>query len=80
MIVTSFQDLKLCEKQISATFSDSELINSLQKWYKSVLFVRNKKMSEKSVFRKASTPEMTSQSLPVSCFWSRGMVLRSSSF
>ena len=34
----------------------------------------NKKMTEKSVFRDARTPEMTSQSFPVSCFWSRGFV------
>ena len=31
-------------------------------------------MSEKSVFHKAWSPEMTSQSFPVSCFWSRGFV------
>ena len=31
-------------------------------------------MSEKSVFREAWSPEMTSQSFPVSCFWSRGFV------
>ena len=30
LIVTSFQDLKLCEKQISPTFSDSGLINLLK--------------------------------------------------
>ena len=40
MIMTSFQDLKLCEKLISSTFSDSELINSLKKLYKSALFIR----------------------------------------
>ena len=34
----------------------------------------NKKMTEKSVFRKAWGPEMTSQSFPVSCFWPRGFV------
>ena len=31
-------------------------------------------MPEKSVFRKAWSPEMKSQSFPVSCFWSRGFV------
>ena len=31
-------------------------------------------MSEKSVFREAWSSEMTSQSLPVLCFWSRGFV------
>ena len=34
------------------------------------------KLSEKSVFRKASSPEMMSQSFPVSCFWFRGFVPR----
>ena len=34
----------------------------------------NKKMTDKSVFREAWSPEMTSQSLPVSCFWSYGFV------
>ena len=38
------------------------------------LLAYNQKMSEKSVFRKASNPEMTSQSFPVSCVWSRGFV------
>ena len=31
-------------------------------------------MSEKSVFCEASSPEIMSQSFPVSCFWSRGFV------
>ena len=74
MIVTSFQDLKLCEKQISPTFSHSELINSLKNGTKVHCFKENKKVSEKSVFSKASSPEMTSQSFPVSWFWSRGFV------
>ena len=34
----------------------------------------NKKMTEKSVFREAWSPELTSQSFPVSCFWCRGFV------
>ena len=34
------------------------------------LLAHNQKMTEKSVFRKASSPEMRSQSFPVSCFWS----------
>ena len=34
----------------------------------------NKKMTEKSVFCKAWSPELTSQSFPVSCFWCRGFV------
>ena len=68
MIVTSFQDLKLLEKQISPTFSyfpinNALLYHSLAKW-----LTLNKKMIEKSVFREASSPEMTSQSFPASCF------------
>ena len=31
-------------------------------------------MSQKSVFREAASPEMTSQSFPVSCFSSRGFI------
>ena len=32
-------------------------------------------MTEKSVFREAWSPELMSQSFPVSCFWCRGFVL-----
>ena len=39
---------------------------------KCTVYKKYKKMSEKSVFRKASSPEMTLRSFPVSCFWSRG--------
>ena len=38
------------------------------------LFKENRKMSEKSVFPETVSPEMTSQSFPVSRFWSRGFV------
>ena len=31
-------------------------------------------MNEKSVFREAWSPELTSQSFPVSCFWCPGFV------
>ena len=31
-------------------------------------------MTEKSVFREAWSPELTSQSFPVPCFWSRSFV------
>ena len=34
----------------------------------------NKKVTKKFVFRETWSPEMTSQSFPVSCFWSRGFV------
>ena len=73
-IVRSFQDSKLQEKQISPTFSyflisNALLYHSLANW-----LAPNKKMTEKSVFREARNPEMTSQPFPVSCFWSRGFV------
>ena len=74
MIVTSFQDFKLREKQISQSFSYCELINSLRNGTILRCLLENKKMSEKYVFREAWSPEMTSQSFPVSCFWSRGFV------
>ena len=74
MIVTSIQDSKLCEKQISQSFSYCELINLPRNGTIVRCLWENKKMSEKSVFRKAWSPELTSQSLPVPCFWSRGFV------
>ena len=67
-IVTSFQDSKPREKQISQSFSYCELINALRNGTIVRCFVY------KFVFREAWSPEMTSQSLPVSCFWSRGFV------
>ena len=72
IIVTSFQDFKLRGKQIFQSFSCCELINGT----KMRCLQENKKMimSEKSVFREAASPEMTSQSFPVSCFSSRGFV------
>ena len=39
-IVTSIQDSKPREKQISQSFSYYELINLLKKWYNSALFMR----------------------------------------
>ena len=73
-IVMSFQDFELPEKQISPTFSyflirNAPLYHFLANW-----LAHNEKMTEKSVFCKAWSPEMTSQSFPVSCFWSRGFV------
>ena len=50
MIVTSFQELKFLEKQIFPTFSYF-LINSQILYH----FFHNQKMTEKSVFRKASS-------------------------
>ena len=69
-IVTSIQDSRPREKQISSTLSYF-LINYhfLAKW-----LAHNKKVTEKSVFREAWSPELTSQSFPVSSFWCRGFV------
>ena len=72
--VTSFQDFKLREKQISATFSYFLINNALFYHFLANWLAQNKKMTEKSVFHEARSPEMTSQSFPVSCFWCRGFV------
>ena len=73
-IVTSFQDSKPRKKQISQSFSYCELINSLRNDTIVRCLQENKKMSEKSVFCEAWSPEMMSQLFPVSCFWSFGFV------
>ena len=38
------------------------------------LLAHNKKMTDKSVFRKALSPEMMPQPFLVSCFWSRSFL------
>ena len=73
-IVTSIQDSKPREKQTFPTFSYFLMNNALLYNFLGNWLAHNKKMTEKSVFRKAWSPEMTSQSLPVSCFWPRGFV------
>ena len=73
-IVTSIQDSKHHEKQISQSFSYSEPINLLRHGTIVHCLWGNKKMSEKSVFREAWSPELTSQSFPVPSFWSCGFV------
>ena len=73
-IVTSIQDSKPCEKQISLTFSYFLINNALLYHFLANWLAHNKKMTEKSVFREAWNPELTSQSFPVSCFWCRGFV------
>ena len=73
-IVTSIQDSKTREKQISQSFSYCEPINLLRNGTIVRCLWENKKTSEKSVFREAWSPELTSQSFPVSCFWCRGFV------
>ena len=74
MIVTSIQDSKPLEKQISLTFSYFLINNALLYHFLAYWLAHNEKMTEKSVFCKAWSPEMTSQSFPVSCFWSRCFV------
>ena len=71
-IVTSFKDFKLRKKQISPTFSYFLISNAVLYLYLANWLAHNNKMIEKSVFREAWSPEMTSQSFPVSCFRSRG--------
>ena len=56
------------------SFSYSELINLLRNGTIVHSLSENKKTSEKSVFREAWSPELTSQSFPVPSFWSRGFV------
>ena len=73
-IVTSIQDSKPREKQISQSFSYCGLINLLRNGTIVHCLWENKKTLEKSDFREAWSPALTSQSLPVPCFWSRGFV------
>ena len=73
-IVTSIQDSKPRKKQISQSFSYCELINLQRNGTIERCWWENKKTSEKSVFREAWSPELTSQSFPVPCFWSQGFV------
>ena len=51
-------------------FSDIFLFSYNQR----TIIAHNKKMTKKSVFREAWSPEMASQSFPVYSFWSRGFV------
>ena len=73
-IVTSIQDSKPREKQISQSFSYCELINLLRNGTIVRCLWENKKTSGKSVFCEARSPELMSQSFPVPCFWPRGFV------
>ena len=67
-IVASFQDSKPREKVIAPTFSFFVINNALLYHLLANWLAHNKKMTEKSVFREAWSPEMTSKSFPVSCF------------
>ena len=70
----SIQDSKPREKQISPTFSYFLINNALLYHFLANWLAHNKKMTEKSFFRETWSPELTSQSFPVSCFWCRGFV------
>ena len=70
----SFHYFKLREKQISLTFSYFLINNALLHHFLANWLPHNKKMTEKSVFREVWSPEITSQSFPVSSFWSRRFV------
>ena len=69
-IVTLLQNSKPREKQIFYC----ELINLLRNGTVVRCLWENKRTSEKSVFREAWSPELTSQSFPVPSFWSRSFV------
>ena len=69
-----FRTPSLMKKQIALTFSYFLKNNARLYHFLANLLAYNKKMTEKSVFHEASSPEMMSQSFPVSCFWSRGFV------
>ena len=58
--------------QASPTFSHFLISNAPLYHFLANWLAHNKKMTAKSVFCKAWSPEMTSQSFPVSCFWSCG--------
>ena len=64
--------LQASQKQISQSFSYFEQINLLRNGTIVRCLWENKKTSEKSVFGEAWSPELTSQSTSVPCFWSRG--------
>ena len=66
--------LQVCKKQISLKCSHFLINNALLYHFLVNLIAHNKKMTEKSVFFFFLSPEMTSQSFSVSCFWSRGFV------
>ena len=52
-------------------FSYFLINNALLYHFLASWLAHNKEMTEKSVFREGWSPEMTSQSFPVSCLWSR---------
>ena len=74
IFVTSFQDFKFQGKQISPTFPYFLIKNALLYHFLVNLLAHNKKMTEKTVFCKALSPKMASESFPDSCFWSCGFV------
>ena len=73
-IVTSFQDSQASRKTDFSDISYFLINNAILHHFSANLLAHNKKMTDKSVFREAWSTEMTSQSSPVSCFWSRGFI------
>ena len=71
---TSGEDSKPREKQITMTFSYFLINNALLYHFLVYWLAHKKKITGKFVFRDARTPEMTSQTFPVCCFWSQGIV------
>ena len=74
MIVTSFQNLKFLGKKIYQHFLIFIINNALSYQFLVSVLTQNKKMTEKSVFCKASSPKLMPQSFPVSCFWPHGLI------
>ena len=66
--------LKVLGKQISPAFSYFLINNALLYHILANWLAHNKKMTKKYAFCKVPSPEMTSKSFPVPCFWTRGFV------
>ena len=64
-----FRTPRLAKNRFLRPFSYFLINNALLYHFLANWLAYNKKMTEKSVFRDAWIPELTSQSFPVSCFW-----------
>ena len=69
-----FRTPSLAKNRFLRTFSYFLINNALLYHFLANCLAHNKKMTEKSVFREAWSPELMLQSVPVSCFWCRGFV------
>ena len=74
MIVMSIQDSKPYEKQISPTFSYFLINNTLLYHFLANWVAHNETINDKSVFREAWSPELTSQSFPATCAYADAML------